>query len=40
MKEGGTMKIIWYSNTFGRVYYDNKLVAYATKDEKGNIIYK
>ena len=34
------MKIVWYSNTFGRVYYDNKLVAYATKDEKGNITYK
>ena len=40
MKGGGTMKIVWYTSDFGRVYYDNKLVAYATKDEKGNIIYK
>ena len=40
MKEGGTMKIVWYTQDFGRVYYDNKLVAYATKDENGKIIYK
>lgn len=34
------MKIVWYTKDFGRVYYKNKLIAYITKDENGNIIYK
>lgn len=34
------MKIVWYTNNFGRVYYENKLIAYITKDGNGNIVYK
>lgn len=33
-------KTIWYTSNFGNVYYDNKVIAYVTKDENGNYIYK
>lgn len=33
-------KTIWYTLNFGKVYYDNKAIAYVTKNENGNYIYK
>lgn len=33
------MKIIWYSNTFGRVYAENAWIANAHKDINGNIFF-
>lgn len=31
------MKIVWYTNTFGRVYVNNMLVGIAHRDIDGNI---